>query len=86
IDEFFLEKMASGIQIMGRMTLPCAVDRLDERKFRITLIQGMNRQIRRMCYQMDYEVVELVRVRIGKVELGDLLPNEFRILEKESIL
>jgi 23S rRNA pseudouridine2604 synthase len=74
----FIRKMSDGINILGKTTLPCVVERLDDFTFKIILIQGINRQIRRMCYKLDYEVLKLIRVRIGKVSLENLQPNEFR--------
>ncbi|MEA5460585.1 pseudouridine synthase [Arcicella sp. LKC2W] len=81
IDEDFIQKMSEGITILGRKTLPCRVEKVNEFTFKIILIQGMNRQIRRMCYKLDYEVLKLVRVRIGEVKLEDLTSNEFRYLK-----
>ena len=78
ITEDFIRKMSEGINILGKITLPCRVEKIDNFTFRIILIQGINRQIRRMCYKLDYEVLRLIRVRIGEVELGDLRANEFR--------
>ena len=78
INEDFIRKMSDGINILGKTTLPCRVEKIDSFSFKITLIQGINRQIRRMCYKLDYEVLQLIRVRIGQVELGELKPNEFR--------
>jgi len=78
INENFIRKMSNGINILGKITLPCRVEKIDDNSFKITLIQGINRQIRRMCYKLDYEVLRLIRVRIGEVELGNLQPNEFR--------
>lgn len=80
VDEHFLEAMANGIKIMGKMTLPCQIEMIDEFTFRIILIQGLNRQIRRMCYKLHYEVLRLVRIRMGSIELGDLVQGEYRIL------
>jgi 23S rRNA pseudouridine2604 synthase len=77
----FVEKMSSGVRIMGQVTLPCRVELVDDFTFNIILIQGLNRQIRRMCYQLNYEVTELKRVRIGSVELGDLDVGAYRVLE-----
>ena len=85
IDSYFLEAMAGGIKIMGKMTLPCTIVKLDNFIFRITLVQGLNRQIRRMCYKLHYEVLKLVRVRIGKLELEDLMPGEHRMLVEFQI-
>lgn len=81
IDENFIQKMSEGITILGRKTLPCRVEKVNEFTFKIILIQGINRQIRRMCYKLDYEVLQLVRVRIGEVKLEDLVSNEFRFLK-----
>ncbi len=78
ITEEFILKMSSGISISGKLTLPCQVEKIDDFTFKITLIQGINRQIRRMCYKLNYEVLQLIRVRIGEVELGNLQANEFR--------
>ncbi len=78
ITSFFLDKMASGVQIMGKKTLPCRITQVSSVVFNIVLTQGMNRQIRRMCYQLGYEVLELKRIRIGTVELGALKEGEFR--------
>ena len=74
----FIQKMVEGIYILGKITLPCEVEKMDDFSFKIILIQGMNRQIRRMCYKLDYEVLRLVRVRIGKITVGDLHPTEFK--------
>jgi 23S rRNA pseudouridine2604 synthase len=78
ITESFILQMSSGITIMGQTTLPCSVEALDEHTFSIILVQGLNRQIRRMCYKLDYEVLSLKRIRIDQVHLGDLQPNEYR--------
>jgi 23S rRNA pseudouridine2604 synthase len=78
ITEEFIQKMSEGINILGKTTLPCFVEKIDEYTFKIILIQGINRQIRRMCYKLDYEVLQLIRVRIGKVFLENLKPYEFR--------
>lgn len=81
ITDHFLTSMAAGITIMGKTTLPCQVSLIDEFTFRIILVQGLNRQIRRMCYKLQYEVNSLVRMRIAEVLLGDLQPGEFRDLK-----
>jgi 23S rRNA pseudouridine2604 synthase len=82
IDDDFIEKMSSGITIMGKKTLPCKLVQIDDFTFKITLIQGLNRQIRRMCYKLDYEVLSLKRIRIGNIHLGNLQAGEYQILEK----
>lgn len=85
ITEAFIENMASGIKIMGKMTLPCEIMRVSEMEFRIILIQGLNRQIRRMCYKLGYEVLFLQRIRIGKVFLDNLTPGMWREISKTDL-
>jgi 23S rRNA pseudouridine2604 synthase len=81
IDEDFIQKMSAGIMILGKMTLPCKVEKIDNFSFKIILVQGINRQIRRMCYKLGYEVLKLVRIRIGEIALEGLSPNAFRYLK-----
>ncbi|OAB43612.1 23S rRNA pseudouridine(2604) synthase RluF [Paenibacillus glacialis] len=71
ITDSFLRGMSSGVRILGEMTQPCEVTQLSERRFRIILTEGKNRQIRRMCQAFGYEVTDLQRVRIMNIELGD---------------
>jgi 23S rRNA pseudouridine2604 synthase len=71
---------------MGQKTLPCKVKLVDEYTFSIILIQGLNRQIRRMCYKLGYEVVSLKRIRIGSLLLGDLKEGALQEIEKGSWL
>lgn len=80
IDDDFLTAMANGITIMGKTTLRCQLEKIDDYTFRIILIQGLNRQIRRMCYKLHYEVERLIRVRMGSIELEDLVAGEYRVL------
>lgn len=72
IDIAFKQAMEMGIVIMGQQTLPCKLELIDAFTFSIILIQGLNRQIRRMCYKLGYDVVSLKRIRIGSLLLGDL--------------
>jgi 23S rRNA pseudouridine2604 synthase len=85
INDEFIQKMSEGIMIMGKMTLPCQVEIIDKFSFKIILVQGLNRQIRRMCYKLGYEVERLIRRRIGKIGIGNLSPNEYRYLSFEEI-
>ncbi|KAA9340235.1 pseudouridine synthase [Adhaeribacter soli] len=80
-----ISALASGVEIMGKKTRPAEVKQLDEFTFNIILTQGLNRQIRRMCYKLGYEVLELKRVRIVHVELGGLQVGEWRELGKEEV-
>jgi 23S rRNA pseudouridine2604 synthase len=79
-DEFIL-KMSAGVPILGEMTKKCKVVKESVYSFRITLIQGLNRQIRRMCEFFNYEVVKLERIRIMNIGLKGLPIGEWRQLE-----
>lgn len=80
ITDDFIIKMSSGVSILGKITLPCIIEKVNDFIFKIILVQGINRQIRRMCYKLGYEVMELKRIRIGNISLGDLAPNGYRFL------
>lgn len=87
----FLKEISEGIKIQGEQTKPCVVsiEPNAKRIFRITLTQGMNRQIRRMCNAYDYQVIKLQRVRVMNIELGKLKLGEWRDLtevELENLL
>ena len=69
IDGRFVERMSSGIPILGQVTRKCYVEQLGPKKFKIILTQGLNRQIRRMCEYLDYRVRTLKRVRIMNIAL-----------------
>jgi 23S rRNA pseudouridine2604 synthase len=81
ITENFLFNMANGVEILGQKTLPCKIQQLDNQTFNIVLIQGLNRQIRRMCYKLGYEVTALKRVRIGDFLLDDLAVGAYKIVD-----
>ena len=80
ITDLSLTMMASGVKIMGEMTKPCRVSRIDRESFRMILTQGLNRQIRRMCSALGYKAQRLRRVRIMNIHLGDLKPGQWRHL------
>lgn len=80
----FLEKMASGVKILDTITLPCEVTQLSKFDFKIILTQGLNRQIRRMCAELGYEVYRLQRVRIMNIQLGSLPVGQWRDLTKKE--
>ncbi|GLR76017.1 23S rRNA pseudouridine(2604) synthase RluF [Aliivibrio sifiae] len=80
ITDDFLTKMAAGVPILDTVTLPCKIEQESRFVFRITLTQGLNRQIRRMCEYLDYEVFKLKRVRIMNIDLGELQSGEWRYL------
>ncbi len=76
----FVEKMAAGVPILGVVTKKCTVEQLSSQVFRIILIQGLNRQIRRMCEYFGYQVTKLERTRIMNIELKGLPLGEWREL------
>lgn len=77
---YFINKMKSGVKILGQITKPCKVTQLDEFSFKIILTQGLNRQIRRMCDQLNFKVKSLKRIRILNIKLGNLKTGEYRNL------
>jgi len=81
----FINKMGNGIPILDTVTKKCDVKEMSSYKFKITLTQGLNRQIRRMCEFLDYRVIKLKRIRIMNVELGDLRTGEWRDLTQEEL-
>ena len=83
--EDFIQKMESGIEIMGKKTLPCTVIPCENNSFKIILVQGLNRQIRRMCYKLNYEVLSLKRIRIGRILLGELQSNHYFSFDKKEL-
>lgn len=74
----FIELMADGVKILDTVTEPCKVTQIDAFTFNIVLTQGLNRQIRRMCDYLGYEVKELKRVRIMNIKLGSLKRGKYR--------
>lgn len=80
ITDLALRMMAGGVKIMGEITKPCKVTRINTHSFRIILTQGLNRQIRRMCSALGYKAQRLQRVRIMNVHLGDLPAGQWRHL------
>lgn len=81
----FVEKMSNGIPILGTVTEPCQVTITSRFVFKIILTQGLNRQIRRMCEYLGFEVTKLKRSRIMNVTLGKLKPGEWRNLSPREM-
>src|SRR5690348_16437392 len=81
VTDAFLRGMAKGgVPVHGEPTLPCRTGKLGRFGFRIVLVQGLNRQIRLMAAHFGYRVKQLLRVRIGNVQLGRLKPGRWRNL------
>lgn len=81
ISQTFIERMANGVPILDTISKKCTVEKLGTYEFRIILTQGLNRQIRRMCEYLDYEVETLKRIRIMNIKLDVPLGN-YRELTK----
>ena len=81
----FVEKMSAGVPILDTVTLPCRVRRTGEKSFNIILVQGLNRQIRRMCEALGCNVVRLRRIRIMNIRLGSMRPGQWRELSEEEL-
>lgn len=84
-DERFIKRMSNGIPILGTVTKKCKVVRVNDTTFKITLVQGLNRQIRRMCEYLGYDVKKLKRTRIMNVTLGTLKIGEWRELSSKEM-
>ena len=81
----FLQKMSAGVPILDTVTLPCRIRKTGPRSFNLILVQGLNRQIRRMCEALGYNVQKLRRVRINCIKIGNLQPGQWRELTKDEL-
>jgi 23S rRNA pseudouridine2604 synthase len=78
-----------GLSLDGRRLKPAKVSMAEDQRLRFTLLEGRNRQIRRMCELVDLDVIDLMRIRIGPLKLGDLPEGKWRALtadERESLI
>ena len=85
ITDEFLKRMSTGVPILDTVTKKCLVEKVGRYVFKITLIQGLNRQIRRMCEHLGYEVVSLKRLRIMNIHLDNLEIGEWRNLTEKEL-
>jgi 23S rRNA pseudouridine2604 synthase len=84
ITDRFIQRMGNGIPILDTVTKKCKVEQISKYVFRITLTQGLNRQIRRMCEYLGYEVTALKRIRIINISL-DVPVGRYRDLTDAEI-
>ena len=84
INREFIQTMSNGVEILETITKQCFVKQLGQKKFKIILTQGLNRQIRRMCETLGYRVKSLKRIRIMNIKL-DLPIGEYREFTKEEL-
>ena len=85
ITDSFIKGMAGGVPILGRMTKKCPVTKVSPYVFNITLVQGLNLQIRRMCAHFGYEVVKLELTRIMHVSIKGIAVGEWRDLTQKEL-
>jgi len=85
ITERFIQQMSRGVPILDTVTLPCTVQQRSKQSFTIVLTQGLNRQIRRMCEYLGYDVQTLKRTRIMHIRVAGLKPGQWRLLEYMEI-
>ena len=88
-DQAMLERLSTGVVILGSKTKPCRVERLGPKRFRIVLTEGRNRQIRRMCQTVGYRVLALHRVRIMHITVSGLASGTWKPLsprEQQELL
>ena len=85
ISSQFLKRMRNGVPVLDTVTKKCRVTKINDFSFNIVLTQGLNRQIRRMCEYLGYEVKKLKRVRIMNISLGNLKPGKYRSFTKTEL-
>lgn len=81
----FINQMSNGVEILDTLTRSCEVKQTGKSTFTIILTQGLNRQIRRMCETLGYEVVKLKRIRVINIMLGDLPRGKWRHLDNDEL-
>jgi pseudouridine synthase len=81
-----IKTLEEGILILGSITKPCVVTRLNPYNYRIELIEGKNRQIRRMMLKISNSVVYLNRIQFGKLRLNDLMPGDVKEIRPQDVL
>ncbi|MGK0553201.1 pseudouridine synthase [Macrococcus capreoli] len=88
ITDTFIKQMAEGVEILDTVTLPAEVTKVNTKTFKIILTQGLNRQIRRMCEAVGYEVKQLRRLRVMNILVDDLKLGEWKDLtdNEKSVL
>ncbi|MCR5452606.1 MAG: pseudouridine synthase [Lachnospiraceae bacterium] len=87
IDKQFISAMKKGVYLseLELTTRPCKIKKISDKQFSIILTQGLNRQIRRMCKELSYNVTDLKRVRFLTLTLGDLPEGSYRELSESEI-
>lgn len=86
LSSHFIKRMQNGIPILNTITKKCKVEQISRYEFKIILVQGLNRQIRRMCEFLSYRVISLKRTRIMNVALADLNVGTWRHFTQKELL
>jgi len=81
----FIRRLGEGVELENYQAKPAMAEALSDTLLRIVLTEGKNRQIRKMCAAFGYEVRDLKRIRIMNIRLGNLRPNEYRILKGQEL-
>lgn len=85
----FIRRMQAGVVLteINKKTKPCKIHRYGKElyRFSITITQGLNRQVRRMCKELGYHVVDLKRIRIMNLKLGNLKTGEYKIISNKEL-
>lgn len=84
ITKDFIKKMGAGVPILDTVTRKCFIEQINKNRFRIILTQGLNRQIRRMCEYLGYDVIKLKRIRIMNISL-DVPVGKWRYFTKQEL-
>lgn len=85
ITDTFIKKMGNGVPILDTVTAKCFIEQINTNAFRIILTQGLNRQIRRMCDHLGYEVTKLKRTRIMNIKLDGIKLGEWRYFTETEL-
>ena len=85
VTDIAINILSTGVRILGVTTKPCGVTKINQRTLRMVLTQGLNRQIRRMCSSLGYQVRRLQRVRIMNIHLGQMGVGKWRVLTEAEI-
>jgi 23S rRNA pseudouridine2604 synthase len=81
----FIQKLRSGVKIDGVWTKKCEVQQINKYKFKIILVQGLYRQIRKMCEALDYHVTQLIRTRIMHLTIKNLANGKWRYFTPDEV-
>ncbi|MBU1178368.1 rRNA pseudouridine synthase [Patescibacteria group bacterium] len=85
VNEEFIKQLQGGVDIGGYITLPAKAEKLEDRKISLTIIEGKNQQVRKMCEACGYKVQKLVRRRIGDLTLEGLRPGKYKVISENRI-